>query len=64
MATAVLVDTNVILDIATNDADWCEWSSAALAHAADESVLVINPLFPFARAATSSRDSPSSATPP
>lgn len=40
----VLVDSNVILDIATNDATWGAWSSAALQRAADESVLVINPV--------------------
>ncbi|HZA49751.1 MAG TPA: type II toxin-antitoxin system VapC family toxin [Myxococcaceae bacterium] len=41
---AVLVDSNVILDIATNDPAWGEWSAEALARAADESVLVINPI--------------------
>ncbi len=41
---AVLVDSNVILDVATNDSVWGEWSSGALARAADESVLVINPI--------------------
>ncbi|HEY0590707.1 MAG TPA: type II toxin-antitoxin system VapC family toxin [Thermoanaerobaculia bacterium] len=44
MAAAVLVDSNVILDVATEDAVWMAWSSEALARAADESVLVINPL--------------------
>jgi predicted nucleic acid-binding protein len=44
MAAAVLVDTNVILDIVTNDPVWNEWSAEALARAADESILVINPL--------------------
>ena len=39
---AVLVDSNVILDVATNDPAWGEWSAEALARAADESVLVIN----------------------
>jgi len=41
---AVLVDSNVILDVATNDPTWGEWSSQALGRAADESVLVINPI--------------------
>jgi predicted nucleic acid-binding protein len=41
---AVLVDSNVILDVATSDPTWGEWSSEALARAADESVLVINPI--------------------
>ena len=44
MAAAVLVDSNVILDIATEDPAWMAWSSEGLARAADESVLVINPL--------------------
>lgn len=44
MAPAVLVDSNVILDVATEDPVWMAWSSEALARAADESVLVVNPL--------------------
>ena len=40
----VLVDSNVLLDIATNDPKWFQWSEAALESAANESVLVINPL--------------------
>ncbi len=40
----VLVDSNVILDVATDDPAWGDWSSKALARSADESVLVINPL--------------------
>lgn len=39
-----LVDSNVILDVATDDPDWGEWSAEALARAADESTLAINPL--------------------
>lgn len=39
-----LVDSNVILDVATNDAAWAGWSSEALSRAADESELAINPL--------------------
>ena len=37
-----LVDSNVLLDIATNDAAWFEWSSQALESAANESPLAIN----------------------
>jgi predicted nucleic acid-binding protein len=44
MPEPVLVDTNVILDICTNDERWCQWSAAALERAADESTLVINPI--------------------
>lgn len=40
----VLVDSNVLLDVATNDPTWGPWSAEALARAADESVLVINPI--------------------
>jgi predicted nucleic acid-binding protein len=39
-----LVDSNVLLDIATNDPRWFHWSSAALEAAADESTLAINAL--------------------
>ena len=42
--TAVMVDSSVILDIATKDPQWHDWSSATLAMLADEAVLVINPL--------------------
>jgi len=42
--TAVLVDSNVLLDVATADPEWSAWSSAAVERTADESVLVINPL--------------------
>ncbi len=41
---AVLVDSNVILDVATDDPAWGAWSAEALARAADESVLVVNPI--------------------
>jgi len=41
---AVLVDSNVILDVATNDPRWGAWSGERLAEAADRSALVINPI--------------------
>ena len=41
---ATLVDSNVIIDVLTEDADWFDWSAAALSRAADTSRLVINPL--------------------
>jgi predicted nucleic acid-binding protein len=44
VGTAVLVDANVILDVATNDPRWGGWSADILASTADESILVINPL--------------------
>jgi predicted nucleic acid-binding protein len=42
--SGVLVDSNVILDIAQNDPRWGPWSSDALEGAANEAPLVINPL--------------------
>ncbi len=42
--TPVLVDSNVLLDVATNDPRWASWSSKTLARIADRSILVINPL--------------------
>ncbi len=42
--TPVLVDSNVLLDVLTEDPEWGEWSARALEAAADESVLVVNPL--------------------
>jgi predicted nucleic acid-binding protein len=41
---AVLVDSNVILDVATGDPRRAGWSSNALALAADANVLVVNPI--------------------
>jgi predicted nucleic acid-binding protein len=43
-AGIVLVDSNVLLDVLTEDPDWFEWSSGALAAAADSNRLAINPL--------------------
>jgi len=40
----VLVDANVLLDVATNDRTWSDWSSAALERIADQAILVINPI--------------------
>ncbi len=40
----VIVDSNVILDIVTEDQRWYEWSSATLDRLAEERVLVINPV--------------------
>jgi predicted nucleic acid-binding protein len=39
-----LVDSNVILDVVTEDADWMDWSASMLADAAQQGRLVINPL--------------------
>ncbi len=40
----VLVDSNVVLDVAYRDPRWGLWSRSAIAEAASESVLVINPI--------------------
>ncbi|MET8368603.1 type II toxin-antitoxin system VapC family toxin [Micromonospora profundi] len=41
-ATTTLDDTNVLLDILTDDPKWAEWSGNALAEARDAGNLVIN----------------------
>ena len=40
----VLVDSNVLLDVATNDPVWADWSSRALAECAGLTALAINPI--------------------
>ena len=40
----VLVDSNVILDVAYEDPQWRPWSEAAIERAANEAMLVINPI--------------------
>jgi predicted nucleic acid-binding protein len=40
--TSTLVDSNVLLDVATEDPTWYRWSARALADAANQGRLVIN----------------------
>ena len=40
----VLVDSNVLLDIATQDEHWCAWSESALAECAELVPLIVNPI--------------------
>ena len=40
----VLVDSNVLLDIMTEDEHWFDWSSGILGEYADTSILCINPI--------------------
>jgi hypothetical protein len=40
----ILVDSNVILDIVTEDKRWFQWSSETLAHFAEDHILNINPI--------------------
>jgi predicted nucleic acid-binding protein len=42
--SGVLVDSSVLLDVATEDPRWFGWSSAALERAAERTVLVVNPI--------------------
>lgn len=39
-----LVDSNVVLDVLTDDPTWGDWSQTALAQARDDGILVINPV--------------------
>ncbi len=42
--TPALVDSNVLLDIITNDPNWCAWSEDTIVALADQTVLLVNPL--------------------
>lgn len=40
----ILVDSNVIIDILTEDKQWFDWSASILSHYADHTQLFINPI--------------------
>ena len=40
----ILVDTNVLIDVATENAAWADWSSTELANAIDAEGVAINPI--------------------
>ena len=40
----ILVDSNIILDLITEDRRWFEWSSATLSRLAEKQALAINPI--------------------
>ena len=40
----VMVDSNVLLDVLTEDPAWFEWSSRSLQECAQDHILVINPI--------------------
>ena len=42
--SVTLVDSNVLLDILTDDPTWSQWSGTALAASRDAGTLVINPI--------------------
>ena len=44
MANGTLVDSNVLLDILTEDPRWLNWSTESLAEAAEVGPLYINPI--------------------
>ena len=44
MMTAIMVDSNVLLDLMTEDARWLAWSAEAVEKTADRFRLVINPI--------------------
>lgn len=44
MSGSVLVDSNVLLDVATRDPRWGAWSAEQLELAAESGALVINPI--------------------
>lgn len=41
---ATLVDSNVLLDVITGDAEWAGWSISALSAAATYGAIVVNPI--------------------
>lgn len=42
--SGVLVDSNIIIDLASQDEEWLDWSASALERAAATGPLVINPI--------------------
>jgi hypothetical protein len=44
VTAGTLVDTNVLFDFLSQDADWFDWSAAMLTDAADRGPIVINPI--------------------
>ncbi|WP_299822618.1 hypothetical protein [uncultured Jannaschia sp.] len=56
MTGNTLVDANVLIDIATNDSRWSDWSAAELVRAGQGGRLAINPVI-YAERSTGSRSS-------
>ena len=41
---ATLVDSHVLIDVATGGSDWADWSAAMIARVAEQGRVVINPI--------------------
>jgi len=41
---ATLVDSNVLIDVATSGSEWADWSASMITRAAEEGRVVINPI--------------------
>jgi hypothetical protein len=44
VAAGTLVDTNVLFDFLSHDAEWFDWAAAMLRDAADRGPVVVNPI--------------------
>lgn len=44
MALGTIIDSNVVLDVLTEDEEWLAWSTDALGTAAESGPLFINPI--------------------
>ena len=40
----IMIDSNVLLDVLTEDEQWFEWSAAQISQCAEHAVLCINPV--------------------
>lgn len=41
---AVFLDSNVLIDVITNDAQWASWSSSIIEKHAHDGILILNPI--------------------
>jgi hypothetical protein len=60
MAGGTLVDSNVLLDVMTDDTTWAPWSATALVEAIDRGPVVINPIICAEVSVRGSRHCPTS----
>ena len=57
-----LVDSSVLLDVATQDPIWFDWSAAALADAVRSGPVLVNPIVYAGRTSSSARMPPSASS--